>query len=158
MKETILLIQFEDPARLSQVKRALLPLRMRLKTVEPEQYGLPVGVLAGSPNGARAGEAEQPGGSAGTALPGSAGPESGPADPDGQKDIAGPAEGLTGELLVMAGLSGSRLDAVLAALRKAKLRIPYKAMLTDANREWDVRKLHREIRSEHEAMNGGGQG
>ena len=47
MKETILLINFNDTARRNQVKRALMPLRLRLKSVGPDQYDLPVGVLAG---------------------------------------------------------------------------------------------------------------
>ena len=57
-------------------------------------------------------------------------------------------------LPVFAGFSGGTLDAVLAALRKKQLRIPYKAVLTAANQGWTVRQLHREIQAEHEAMNG----
>ena len=47
MKETILLYHFSDPERLSRVKRALLPLGMRLKAVKKEEYLQPIGYLAG---------------------------------------------------------------------------------------------------------------
>lgn len=48
MKETVLLYNFTaDRDRLSKVRMALLPLGVRIRTVEKEEYGLPVGVLAG---------------------------------------------------------------------------------------------------------------
>ena len=38
MKETILLYHFSDPERLSRVKRALLPLGMRLEAGKNGEY------------------------------------------------------------------------------------------------------------------------
>ena len=61
-------------------------------------------------------------------------------------------EELDQPLLVMAGFADERVDQVLAALRRAGLRIPYKAMLTATNRLWNVPDLYQEIRREHEAM------
>ena len=172
MKETILLINFKDTARMNQVKRALLPLRLRLKSVGADQFDLPVSVLAGEK---QTGQQEGKTGGAGKEEL-SATPSSGSSDgrgeqreteaeapPDEREELSGTAaedktaEDLTEELFVMAGLSGGRVDAVLAALRKAGIRIPYKAVMTAANQGWDVRKLYREIRSEHEAMTGGGR-
>lgn len=122
MKETVLLINFQDPKRLQQVKQALFPLHLRLRVVEPQDFDSPVGLLAkGKLSGAEAPAAPEP---------------------------------LDGELLVFAAFSGGTLDAVLAALRKKQLRIPYKAVLTAANQGWTVRQLHLEIQAEHEAMNG----
>lgn len=46
MKETVLLINFSDKQRLQQVKQALIPLRLRLRSVEPSEYDCPVGLLA----------------------------------------------------------------------------------------------------------------
>lgn len=47
MKETVLLYGFKDQERLKKVKRALLPLGLRMRTVGPEEYFQPVGYLAG---------------------------------------------------------------------------------------------------------------
>ncbi len=139
MKETILLINFNDTVRRNQVKRALMPLRLRLKSVGPDQYDLPVGVLAGE----KQNDPQK---------------ESSPAE-DRKVDLEEDRkEDLTDELFVMAGLSSGRVDAVLAALRKAGIRIPYKAVMTATNQDWDVRRLYREICSEHEAMTGKGRG
>ena len=53
----------------------------------------------------------------------------------------------------MAGLSNSRVDGVLKAIRKSGIGpVPYKAVLTPANQEWNVIKLFQEIKSEHEQM------
>ena len=139
MKETILLINFNDTVRRNQVKRALMPLRLRLKSVGPDQYDLPVGVLAGE----KQNDPQK---------------ESSPAE-DRKVDLEEDRkEDLTDELFVMAGLSSGRVDAVLAALRKAGICIPYKAVMTATNQDWDVRRLYREICSEHEAMTGKGRG
>lgn len=126
MKETVLLINFSDKQRLQQVKQALFPLRLRLRTVEPQDYDCPVGLLA-------EGKTEE---------------GKVPSDPSETAPLCG-------ELLVFAGFSGGTLDRVLAALRKHQLRILYKAMLTASNQNWTVRELHREIQAEHEAMTGG---
>ena len=47
MKPTILLINFQDQQKLRKLKMALLPFKIRLKTVEPQDYGQPIGYLAG---------------------------------------------------------------------------------------------------------------
>lgn len=158
MKETILLINFNDTARRNQVKRALMPLRLRLKSVGPDQYDLPVGVLAGEKQtDQREGKIKGAGREDLSAKP-SIGSSDGRGEPRETAAEDKTAEDLTEELFVMSGLSGGRVDAVLAALRKAGIRIPYKAVMTATNQDWDVRKLYREIRSEHEAMTGKGRG
>lgn len=122
MKETILLYHFTDEERLRKVKRALLPMGIRLKAVRREEYLHPLGYLAGV------------------------------------KEI-GPAEAVYGggdfeqEMMVMAGLTSQRVDAVILALRKSGVgRVNYKAVLTPANQFWDSVKLYGEISQEHEAM------
>ena len=47
MKPTILLINFKDQQKLRKLKMALLPFKIRLKTVESQDYCQPIGYLAG---------------------------------------------------------------------------------------------------------------
>ena len=66
----------------------------------------------------------------------------------------GPFEGeeLPQTLLVLAGFTDRRLDQALAAMARAGLRFPYKAVLTASNRLWRAPDLYREVVREHEAM------
>ena len=63
-----------------------------------------------------------------------------------------PSAELTEEVLVLCGLSDAGIQLVLAALRKAGLYIPYKAMLTPTNKDWTVGQLFAELYEEHQAM------
>ncbi len=124
MKETVLLYNFRDSERLGQVKRALLPLGLRLKLVKKEEYLHPLGYLAGEKDMEPASEVYE-------------------------------GEEFEKEMMVMAGLSSSRVDAVILSLRKAGAgRIDYKAVLTPTNRTWDSVRLYGEISREHAAMSG----
>lgn len=74
----------------------------------------------------------------------------------GNKDIEAVQElydgpELEGEMMVLAGILGDRMDAVLKAVRKSAL-VPYKAVLTPTNQCWNVLELFQEIRKEHELM------
>lgn len=78
----------------------------------------------------------------------------------GSKDIPSveeeyDGEELAGEMLVMAGISGARMDMVLRAIRKSGVgSIPYKAAMTPTNQYWNPVQLFREIKEEHEKMHG----
>ncbi len=62
---------------------------------------------------------------------------------------------LEGEMVVMAGLSGAKVDLVLAALRKAGVQKScLKAILTDTNRFWNAPRLYEELKKEHDTMSG----
>ena len=62
-------------------------------------------------------------------------------------------EELGGEMLVMAGISGARMDMVLRSLRKSGAgTIPYKAIITPTNQYWNSLQLFAEIKEEHEKM------
>ena len=50
MKPTILLINFQDQQKLRKLKMALLPFKLRIKTIEPQKYSQPIGYLAYSAN------------------------------------------------------------------------------------------------------------
>lgn len=66
------------------------------------------------------------------------------------ESYAGPA--FPEPMAVFAGFHGSRMDNVLMALRRAKIRIDRKAMLTATNRQWTALMLYEELGREHEAM------
>ncbi|EOS25616.1 hypothetical protein C806_01743 [Lachnospiraceae bacterium 3-1] len=122
MRETILLFHFSDKDRKNRLTRALLPLRMKIREVVKEDYLQPVGYLAGKKEISPLEESYQ-------------------------------GEELEGEMILMAGLSGGQVDMVLKAIRKSGVGpIPYKAVLTASNQEWNVLKLFQEIKAEHEQM------
>ena len=61
--------------------------------------------------------------------------------------------GFPEEMLLMANFSGALLNGFLNAMRQNRLPgIPLKAVLTDANADWDSVRLHDEILREHIAM------
>lgn len=76
----------------------------------------------------------------------------------GMKDIAPAEEIYDGEelpdtMFLFSSLSSSRLDQVLAALRKSGVGpFPYKAILTPTNSKWNAVDCFSEIRREHEAL------
>ena len=58
------------------------------------------------------------------------------------------------EMLVLCGLSGPQLDALLSSLRRSRIVVALKAVVTEDNTAWNSLKLHDELRQEHEAMKG----
>ena len=119
MREAISYYHFDSEEK-QKLIRALLPLRVRLREVPPEEYGMPVGALAGILKEGKVSAEEE--------------------------------AGVTAPMLVMAGLTGARLDEVLLALRRNGLRIPYKAVLTASNQTWTGGQLFAELVQEHQKM------
>ena len=67
--------------------------------------------------------------------------------------VAAPAE----PALVLSGFSRQRLDALLAAMKRAGVPfIAHKAMLTPTNISWTFAQLCEELSREHQAVTGGG--
>lgn len=123
MKPTVLLYNFTDPERKMKIQQALMPLGFRLKAVKKEEYGLPVGILAG----VKELENEKP---------------------EGSENMD-----FSDEMAVMAGFTSAQIDAFIYSLRKKGVgRIDYKAVLTKHNMKWNSVKLYQEIKREHEAM------
>lgn len=58
------------------------------------------------------------------------------------------------EFMILCGLSKSDLDKVLNFMKKNKISISAKAMLTDTNRRWSFIKLIHEIDAERKAISG----
>lgn len=59
------------------------------------------------------------------------------------------------EMLVMCPENERMLDQALMRMRKEKVQVPLKAVLTETNQSWTSVALHDEILREHEKMTGG---
>lgn len=57
-------------------------------------------------------------------------------------------------MLVLCGLSGPQLDALLSSLRRSRVVVALKAVVTEDNAAWSSLQLHDELCQEHEAMKG----
>lgn len=51
-------------------------------------------------------------------------------------------------MLIFCGLDSEAMDALLAALKERKLRIPLKAVVTPYNIQWSSRMLYEELKKE----------
>ncbi len=56
------------------------------------------------------------------------------------------------EILIMKGMDRVSMTDFLAELRKKGLRVDYKCIETETNKDWPIDKLYEEIKAEHEAM------
>ncbi len=143
MRETILLFHFTDKDRRNKLMRALLPLRIKVREIPPEEYGKQMGYLAGLKEFVQQQDKDS----------------AEELQTEGQPHMENiprqnPSEEFPGEMMVMAGLEGGRIDQVLRAVRKSGISVPYKAVLTAANRTWNAWELFAEIKKEHETMSG----
>ena len=59
------------------------------------------------------------------------------------------------EMLLMCPENERMLDQALQRMRKEKVQVPLKAVLTEINKNWTSVALHDEILREHEKMTGG---
>lgn len=134
MKETILLFHVPDKKQRLKIEKALFPLKVRLRYVNPADYDQPLGALAGIKE-----------------LPSAEGVCTGQDLPSAEGACTG--QDLPDTMFVFAFFSDSRLNQVLAALRKSGAGpFPYKAVLTPTNQFWTAFECFNEIRQEHEAM------
>ena len=158
MKETVLLFNITSRESRLKIGKALLPMNITVKAVTSEDYSQSIGYLAGMKDMERRNkdiknnediennkdlennEAEP------TSL------ESKTTEPTASEANISYND-LAGEMIVMAGLSGARMEQVLQALRKAGvLKSCLKAVLTDTNRFWNAFKLYEELKSEYDTM------
>ncbi|MBQ3104753.1 MAG: DUF3783 domain-containing protein [Lachnospiraceae bacterium] len=132
MKERILLFQF-DPVKRRKLTAQLVAQKFRVKAVTETELGQSLGELAGD-------ESIQTDRSLTEASAEDA--------PAGGEEIA-----LDAPMLLMAGVTGSRMDAVIQAIKRANIgKVPYKAILTETNRRWKPVELLEELKKEHETM------
>ena len=124
-KETVLVYNMEGGNKGRMVKLICMQMGIRIKTVDKSQYMKPIGELAGLKEITGQGQ-----------------------------DESYEGEGFTDEMLIMCGLTGSRIDQLLDSFRRQKMeRIALKAVLTEHNKTWNSIQLHDELRREHEYMN-----
>ena len=90
-------------------------------------------------------EARQLSETAGKLASGNAAPDAGGTT---EADAAAPET----EFLLLCGLGDRQLDRLLANLRRAGVSVPYKAVLTEHNRDWPLGKLVGEVAREHELL------
>ena len=109
--------------KLTKLRFLLFKLGLEGRVVSPEEFNLPVGVLAGAEGLSPAPEA-----------------------------AGAPQESFSGEMLVMCGLSSAQFSGFLNALRQNRCGVALKAVLTETNARWSSVELHRELRREHEAL------
>lgn len=113
-----------EEQQLKAVQMVLYMLQITGRCVKKQAYGMPLKLLT---------EKEEP---------------SCPAEADVQE--------LDGQMIVFAGLREETLERVLALLRANPTcgKIPYKAILTQTNQEWNAYALFDELKKEHAAMHG----
>lgn len=123
--ETVLLYNL-DHEKGRKLRFLLVRMGMRIRVVKPEEYSLPVGVLAGMKDVT---------------------PEDGDAGAEIFEDEMIVMKGFSNSRLDQF-LSGMRKAGIE--------RVNYKAILTPTNCRWNSWQLYQEIRKEHEAMTGRG--
>ena len=64
-------------------------------------------------------------------------------------------EPFTEEMLVMAGLNGKQMDMLLAGLRRQKIPVELKAVVTPTNANWTAQSLYAELCRERAAFAAG---
>ncbi|MDE7334366.1 MAG: DUF3783 domain-containing protein [Lachnospiraceae bacterium] len=122
-KERVLLFNFKEGPQLKAVQTALFLMQMEGRCVGKEEYMLPMKLLLDE--------------KIVSAIP-----------------QGGPRQELAGQMMVFAGLAQERLTGLLSLLRANPECgvIPYKAILTDTNKEWNAYTLLEELKKEHMAM------
>lgn len=122
MKETVLVYNFTEKERVEKLKRALLPMRVKVRNVKKEEFLMPVGVLAGVKEIEETGEEYDGEGFA-----------------DEMLVMAGFTSKRVDEFLAMMRKYGMG-------------RVSYKAILTSTNQHWNSLELYEELKKEHEKM------
>lgn len=123
-QEKVLLFNFREETQLKAVRTTLFLMQLPVRTVGKDEYGKSLKELLEEGSG-------ETGSKAGFLC-----------------------RELEGQMMVFAGIRGERLDSLLSLLRSnpACGNIPYKAVLTERNRNWNAYVLFEELRREHEAM------
>lgn len=122
MRETVLLINFQDEKQLRDLKMILFTLKIRMKKVEKEEYLQQIGYLAGLKEMGECPEHYE--------------------GNDLEKEMmvfAGISSQRLDQILFLMRKNGVK-------------RVDYKAVLTETNKAWTVPELYEEISKEHEQM------
>lgn len=116
----VLLFQCGNEA---EIRQALTPMRISVASVPAEHFYLTLGEL-------------EKGGAASAAS-------------SGQENLFGSGSPYPAEsLMVMCDVTEKQMNRLLMELRRREIRIDYKAVLTDTNRNWNVRQMYLEMARE----------
>lgn len=126
MHEQILIFSVEEKELKSRLRKALMPLHVRVRAVGAEECTKTIGEIAGLS----------------------------PVGEGGASDTGAESQSLSDPMMVFAGFSSAGLDAVLRSLRKNSVNIPYKAVLTESNAAWTPHALLEELKKEHSMTHG----
>ena len=130
MRETILLINFQDKTRQREFQIMAITVGVRNVIVKKADYLKPIGALAGIEDMKEL-----------------------QADTEEQAEVKDETKELEKEMVVFAGLSETHLNQMLHLMRKSGMApVDYKAVLTETNKDWTVPELYAELAREHEAM------
>ena len=69
-------------------------------------------------------------------------------------ETGAPAEPFEDEMLVMCSFRNAQVDGLLEALRKNRVPVSLKAVLTETNSGWNACRLHVELCAERDALRG----
>lgn len=122
MRESVLLINFQDKKKLREIQMMLMAVKLRMKLVDKKDYLQPIGYLAGLKD-----------------VPASEEQYDGEELEQEMMVFAGLTETHLDQMLFLMKKSGIT-------------PVNYKAILTETNRNWTVPELYAEIQKEHEAM------
>lgn len=122
MRETVLLYNFDD-VRLPKVKRALLPLKICVKTVDKKDFSQPIGYLVGMKD----------------------------IEPvEEQYNDNGFTDEM---LLMSGFTSAKIDALIKALHKNGVGRIDLKAVVTPTNKDWNSIELYKAVKADHEEMN-----
>lgn len=122
MRESILLINFQDKKKLREIQMMAMAVKLRMKQVDKSDYLQPIGYLAGNKE-IQPVDAQYEGEELGQEM----------------LVFAGLTEDHLNQMLFLMKKSGIA-------------PVNYKAILTDTNKNWTVPELYAELQREHEAM------
>lgn len=122
LSESVLLYNFSDKEIEKKIKAILIQMGIKIKKADHSHLNETVGYLLGIKG----------------------------VEPSNQSYDGEP---MPGQLLVMKGFTGDRLDHFLMQMRRSGIpRIPYKAVITQSNQNWPLKRLYKEIVREHEEL------
>ena len=125
MRETLLLYNINDKKTRSVIQFIAVQMKIRVRSVTPSQYHMPLGLLA-----------------------------FGKEEDQKEYLTEVPAE-FDDAMLVFAGISAGRLNTFLVQMAKKRVpKIDLKASLTEHNAVWNSVVLHDELVKEHASLHG----
>lgn len=139
LKPTVLLYNFTDKRRRNKVNTFCAMHGIRVKVVDKESYEKPVLTLIDK-------EAE-------VLFDGTSALNLNEQREEGQENEK---KDFSDEMLLMCNVGG-QMNPFLSYLRKEKVIVPLKAVLTPTNQFWSSVELYMEIKKEHEQMTGQSQ-